>query len=87
MPTCTVDGLIVTDVPRLDLGLDRIYRIRIHDARVQSNAFLKCYGYVRLHKTGTAKITNIRRVKLMSMAVKMLRKEMKIRLDDDPTKA
>jgi hypothetical protein len=38
-------------------------------------------------KIGTAKITNMRRVKLMSMAVKMLRRAKAIMLDDDPTKA
>jgi len=35
MPARTVDGLLIFDVPWLDLGLYWIYRICLHDARIQ----------------------------------------------------
>ena len=49
--------------------------------------FEMSWGCVRVRKTGTAKITNMRRVKLISMGVRMLKRVRAIRLEDDSTKA
>lgn len=53
----TVDGLLVPHVPGLDPGIDRVHRVRLHDARLQGNpqTYNSLLTSFRARKTGTVK--------------------------------